>query len=222
MKMSLVVDGLRSDVVAVGELGDDAVAEAAERIAAVLARSAPARILDLLSDAAAELSADAARGAGRDPGRRRRRGPGLRRGRARPRRRWRRRPVGPHHPPPRREPEGPGGGRRIERGRLGEHVHRAHARARDIGTDGAVLGEVGTACAGTARPEGTDGDGEDIRDAGGRAALRGERGRPGRDHRARDGHHGGLARARPRPERRSSSSVPPSSAGPRGAATSWP
>jgi hypothetical protein len=58
MKMSLWVDGLRSDVEAVGELGDDAVAEAAERIATVLARSAPARILDLLSDAAAELSAE--------------------------------------------------------------------------------------------------------------------------------------------------------------------
>ncbi len=57
MKMSLVVDGLRSDVVAVGELGDDAVAEAAERIAAVLSRSVPGRILDLLSDAATELSA---------------------------------------------------------------------------------------------------------------------------------------------------------------------
>ncbi len=56
--MSLVVDGLRSDVVAVGELGDDAVAEAAERIAAVLARSVPSRIFDLLSDAAAELSAE--------------------------------------------------------------------------------------------------------------------------------------------------------------------
>ena len=58
MKMSLVVDGLRSDVAAVGELGDDAVAEAAERIAAVLARSAPSRIFDLLSAAAAEVSAD--------------------------------------------------------------------------------------------------------------------------------------------------------------------
>ncbi len=58
MKMSLVVDGLRSDVVAVGDLGDDAVAEAAERIAAVLERSVPARVLDLLSDAAAELSAE--------------------------------------------------------------------------------------------------------------------------------------------------------------------
>jgi HicB family len=58
MKMSLVVDGLRSDVVAVGELGDEAVADLAERIADVLARSTPARILDLLSDAATEVSAE--------------------------------------------------------------------------------------------------------------------------------------------------------------------
>ena len=58
MKMSQVVEGLRSDVTAVGELGDDAVAEAAERIAAVLDRSVPARVLDLLSDAAAELSVE--------------------------------------------------------------------------------------------------------------------------------------------------------------------
>jgi len=57
MKMSLVVDELRSDVVAVGDLGDDAVAEVAERIATVLGRSVPGRVLDLLSDAAAELSA---------------------------------------------------------------------------------------------------------------------------------------------------------------------
>ncbi len=57
MKMSLVVDGLRSDVVAVGELGDDTVAEVAERIADVLGRSVPGRILDVLSDAAAELTA---------------------------------------------------------------------------------------------------------------------------------------------------------------------
>jgi hypothetical protein len=57
MKMSLVVDGLRSDVVAVGELGDDTVAEVAERIADVLGRSVPGRVLDLLSDAAAELAA---------------------------------------------------------------------------------------------------------------------------------------------------------------------
>ena len=58
MKMSLVVDGLRSDVISVGELGDDTVAEVAERIADVLGRSMPARILDLLSDVAAELSAE--------------------------------------------------------------------------------------------------------------------------------------------------------------------
>jgi hypothetical protein len=58
MKMSLVIEGLRSDVVAVGELGNDAVAQVAERIAEVLARSAQSRILDLLSDVAAELSAE--------------------------------------------------------------------------------------------------------------------------------------------------------------------
>ena len=58
MKMSQVVDGLRADVLAVGELGDDAVADAAGRIANVLTRSAPGWILDLLSDAAADLSAE--------------------------------------------------------------------------------------------------------------------------------------------------------------------
>jgi len=58
MKMSLVVEGLRADALAVGELGDEVVAETAERIAAVLARSASSRILDLLSDVAAELSAE--------------------------------------------------------------------------------------------------------------------------------------------------------------------
>jgi hypothetical protein len=57
MKMSLVVDGLRSDVVAVGELGDELVGLVAERIADVLGRSVPGRILDVLSDAAAELTA---------------------------------------------------------------------------------------------------------------------------------------------------------------------
>jgi hypothetical protein len=58
MKMSLVVEGLRSDALAVGELGDEVVSEVAERVAAVLARSASSRILDLLSDVAAELSAE--------------------------------------------------------------------------------------------------------------------------------------------------------------------
>ncbi len=58
MKMSLAVEGLRSDVISVGELGDDTVAEVAERIAELLGRALPGRILDLLSDVAAELSAD--------------------------------------------------------------------------------------------------------------------------------------------------------------------
>ena len=58
MKMSLVVDELRSDAISVGELGDEAVAQIAERIATVLGRSLPARILDLLSEVAAELSAE--------------------------------------------------------------------------------------------------------------------------------------------------------------------
>jgi HicB family len=58
MKMSLVVEGLRSDVISVGELGDDTVAAVAERIAELLGRSVPGRILELLSDVAAELSAE--------------------------------------------------------------------------------------------------------------------------------------------------------------------
>jgi hypothetical protein len=58
MQMSLWVEGVRSDVVAVGELGDDEVAELAERIAAVLGRSLPTRVLELLSEAAAELTED--------------------------------------------------------------------------------------------------------------------------------------------------------------------
>jgi hypothetical protein len=58
MKMSLAIEGLRSDVAAVGELGDETVAEVADRMAAILARSAPSRILDLLSDVAAEVSAE--------------------------------------------------------------------------------------------------------------------------------------------------------------------
>jgi len=58
MKMSLVIEGLRSDVAAVGELGDETVAEVADRIAAIVARSAPSRILDLLTEMAAEVSAE--------------------------------------------------------------------------------------------------------------------------------------------------------------------
>jgi len=58
MKMSLVVDGLRGDVISVGELGDETVADVAERIGEVLSRSIPSRILDLLSEVAAEVSAE--------------------------------------------------------------------------------------------------------------------------------------------------------------------
>jgi hypothetical protein len=58
MKMSLMVEGFRSDVMAVGDLGDDAVAEVAGRIAAMVGRSASSRILDLLSDVAGELSTE--------------------------------------------------------------------------------------------------------------------------------------------------------------------
>jgi hypothetical protein len=54
--MSSVVDGLRGDVQAVGELGDETVAEVADRIATVLSRSVPGVVLDLLSQAGAELS----------------------------------------------------------------------------------------------------------------------------------------------------------------------
>jgi hypothetical protein len=53
-----VVEDLRSDVISVGALGDDTVAEVAERIADLVGRSVPGRILDLLSEAAAELSAE--------------------------------------------------------------------------------------------------------------------------------------------------------------------
>jgi len=58
MKMSLVVEGLRSDALAVAELGDDTVAEVAERIAAILVRSAPSRLFEALSEVAAELSSE--------------------------------------------------------------------------------------------------------------------------------------------------------------------
>ena len=53
-----MVDGVRADVASIGELGDEVVAEVAERIADLLGRSLPARILELLSDLAAEVSAE--------------------------------------------------------------------------------------------------------------------------------------------------------------------
>jgi hypothetical protein len=56
--MSWTVDGLLSDVTAVGELGDEPVAEAAGRIVAILERSVPSRVLELLSEVTAELSTE--------------------------------------------------------------------------------------------------------------------------------------------------------------------
>src|ERR1700735_5107716 len=58
MQMSLAVDAIRADVAAVGELGDETVAAVAERIGALLARSLPGRLLDLLSGVAAGVSGE--------------------------------------------------------------------------------------------------------------------------------------------------------------------
>ena len=58
MQMSSTVDAIRADVAAVGELGDDTVAEVAARIGAVLARSLPGRLLDLISEVAADVTAE--------------------------------------------------------------------------------------------------------------------------------------------------------------------
>jgi hypothetical protein len=54
--MSQAVEGLCSDVETLAELGDEVVAGVVDRIGSVLTRSAPTRILDLLSEVAAELS----------------------------------------------------------------------------------------------------------------------------------------------------------------------
>jgi hypothetical protein len=58
MRMSLAVEALLADVMAVGALGDELVSDVVERIAAVLERSVAVRILDLLSEVAAELSSE--------------------------------------------------------------------------------------------------------------------------------------------------------------------
>jgi hypothetical protein len=57
MEMSNVVQQIQSDVAAMAALGDPAVAQAGERIAAALEGSIRARVLELLSEAAAEVSA---------------------------------------------------------------------------------------------------------------------------------------------------------------------
>jgi hypothetical protein len=58
MQMSSTGDAIRTDVAAVGELGDDALAELAERTGTVLGRSLPGRLLDLLSAVAADVTAE--------------------------------------------------------------------------------------------------------------------------------------------------------------------
>ncbi len=58
MKMSVTVDAIRADIAAVGELGDETVAAVAERIGAVVARSLPGRLLELLSQVAADVTAE--------------------------------------------------------------------------------------------------------------------------------------------------------------------
>jgi hypothetical protein len=57
MEMSNVVREIQADVAAMAALGDPAVAQAGERIAAALEGSLRARVLDLLAEAAAEVSA---------------------------------------------------------------------------------------------------------------------------------------------------------------------
>lgn len=58
MRMSLLADALRADLHEVVDLGGESVAEAAERISPVIVRSATTRALDLLSEAAAQVSAE--------------------------------------------------------------------------------------------------------------------------------------------------------------------
>jgi hypothetical protein len=57
MEMSNVVRDLQGDVAAIAALGDPAVAQAGERIASALEGTLRARVLELLTQAAAEVSA---------------------------------------------------------------------------------------------------------------------------------------------------------------------
>jgi hypothetical protein len=56
MKTSKYVDALVADLLAAAEVGDDAVAEAARRLVRAVAPSARLRMLEALSEAAAEVS----------------------------------------------------------------------------------------------------------------------------------------------------------------------
>jgi hypothetical protein len=56
MNLSLVIDSLRAELTALGELGDERVAAIAQRLADTLAGSLRLRLLDVLAQAALELS----------------------------------------------------------------------------------------------------------------------------------------------------------------------
>lgn len=56
MQLSQHLEGLLADLTAVAALGDEAVAEAAERLSQALGASARLRLLDLLSEAALEVN----------------------------------------------------------------------------------------------------------------------------------------------------------------------
>jgi hypothetical protein len=56
MNLTLVIDSLRSELTAVAELGDDRVAAVAQRLSDTLGSSLRLRLLDVLSQAALELS----------------------------------------------------------------------------------------------------------------------------------------------------------------------
>jgi predicted HicB family RNase H-like nuclease len=73
MKLSQFVDALRSDLTAVAAVGDDATAEAAQKLAVALEGSVGLRLVDAFASAALELTAQLPSGrvevrlAGRDP-----------------------------------------------------------------------------------------------------------------------------------------------------------
>ena len=56
MELEPYVDRLQADLTAIAAVGDDAVAQAAERLAAAIRASAGLRLLDTLSEAALEVS----------------------------------------------------------------------------------------------------------------------------------------------------------------------
>jgi predicted HicB family RNase H-like nuclease len=56
MQLSQHIEALLADLAAAGSLGDEAVAEAAERLSSTLRASAYLRLLDLLSDATLEIN----------------------------------------------------------------------------------------------------------------------------------------------------------------------